>query len=335
MEDGPVSALTLLITVAVHVGLAGMLAGCASFMWLRSAESGWGRNMAQRSGHVLRSAVWLAAMSQLVLLWLDAAAMGDLPLIDAWPAIPTVLGQTQFGRAWLVGFGALIVVAIAAAFSKTIGGLRLARTIAGIGVFACSRSAASHAGANGMLAPAVFVDAGHLVMMGLWSGAVFVGAFGFPAKPVGQDAADRLDCAAWLRMLSTAATWSLVGVASTGLFNAWRGLGTFANLVSTAYGETLLVKLALVGAAVALGGVNRFVVMPRWLAALQTREAPVDQAQRSFVRVLRIEAFMLLGALVAAAFLSASAPPDQDNQRKTSGMSSEARTTCSPSAMPA
>jgi len=252
LEGGSVSALALVITVAIHVGLAGMVAGCASFVWLRRAESGWAQNMAQRSGRVLRSAVWLVAMSQLLLLWLEAAAMGDLPLVDAWSAVPTVLGQTQFGHAWLVGFGALIVVAIAVAFSKTIDRLRLAWTIAGIGVFACSRSAASHAGANGMLAPAVFVDAGHLVLMGLWSGAVFVGAFAFPAKPVGQDAADRLDCAAWLRMLSTAATWSLAGVASTGLFNAWRGLGTFANLVSTAYGETLLVKLALVGAAVAL-----------------------------------------------------------------------------------
>jgi putative copper resistance protein D len=335
LEGGSVSALALVVTVAIHVGLAGMVAGCASFAWLRRAESGWAQNMAQRSGRVLRSAVWLVAMSQLLLLWLEAAAMGDLPLIDAWSAVPTVLGQTQFGHAWLVGLAALIVVVTATAFSETIGGGRLACTIAGICVFACSRSAASHAGVNGMLAPEVFVDASHLLLMGLWSGAVFVAAFAILSKPVGQDAADRLDCAGWVQALSTAATWSLVGVASTGLFNAWRGLGTFANLLSTAYGETLLVKLALVGTAVALGGVNRFVVMRRLLAALKTPEAPADQPRRTFVRVLRIEALMLLGALVAAAVLSASARPDQDSQRKTSGMSSEARTTCSPSAMPA
>ena len=57
-------------------------------------------------------------------------------------------------------------------------------------------------------------------------------------------------------------------------------------------------KLALVAIAVALGGFNRFAVMPS-LPASWPR----------FARVLRVEAVVLLAALVAAAVLANGEPP--------------------------
>jgi hypothetical protein len=53
-----------------------------------------------------------------------------------------------------------------------------------------------------------------------------------------------------------------------------------------------------VAAAIALGGFNRFVVMPSLPAAWPR-----------FARVLRGESVVLLGALAAAAWLAGGAPP--------------------------
>jgi putative copper resistance protein D len=57
-------------------------------------------------------------------------------------------------------------------------------------------------------------------------------------------------------------------------------------------------KLALVAIAVALGGFNRFAVMPS-----------LPRAWPRFVRVLRVEAAVLLAVLVAAALLANGEPP--------------------------
>jgi putative copper resistance protein D len=95
----------------------------------------------------------------------------------------------------------------------------------------------------------------------------------------------------------------------TGIFNAWRGVGSLADLLGSAYGNTLLLKVALVAVAVVLGGLNRFRIMPRLLAALQSPHGPVAPSQQRFVQVLRIEAVILFAALVAAAVLSSSPLP--------------------------
>jgi putative copper resistance protein D len=84
--------------------------------------------------------------------------------------------------------------------------------------------------------------------------------------------------------------------------SAWHGLGgSLAPLdpaTASAWGQVLDVKLALVATAVALGAFNRFVVM---------RSLPGGWPR--FVRILRIEAAVLLLALTAAAWLANGEPP--------------------------
>jgi putative copper resistance protein D len=59
--------------------------------------------------------------------------------------------------------------------------------------------------------------------------------------------------------------------------------------------------------AVMLGGFNRFIVMPPLLSGLRGNNSV--PALRTFTLVLRVEAVLLLGVLVAAAILSATSPP--------------------------
>lgn len=151
----------------------------------------------------------------------------------------------------------------------------------------------------------MLVDWVHLMLICLWVGEVIVsGLLVLAVRPV--DAAGRLDCAAYIGTLSTAATWALAGICATGTFSAWHNLHTPAALVGNPYGTALLVKLALVACAALLGGANRFIVMPQLQAALR---AHADAALARFVLILRVESAVLLAVLIAAALLSSASPP--------------------------
>jgi len=97
----------------------------------------------------------------------------------------------------------------------------------------------------------------------------------------------------------------------TGIYAAWRSLGGFGNLVGNPYGSTLMAKLLLVGAAAMLGGFNRFVVMPPWLARESAGNAAPERFPARFRRILWIEALVLLAVVVLAAWLASTSPPGE------------------------
>ena len=302
------AAWLLADVVALNAGLAVAVGAFASAAWLGRGCSPWAVRAAVPLRTALRAALALTSLASLGALWLQAAMMAETPLTEALPAVATVLSDTHFGRAWLAG-GAGLALALAAAYRPA----RLQSwrcsvlVVLGLGVFAWSRSVVSHAGAHGDATWEVVVDVAHLLLVGLWAGEVFVGAFVLPAS-CGD--ADRVDRARWVAALSSSATLALAGIMATGVFNAWRGSGgSPGQLIGSAYGNALLVKLALVGVAAALGGVNRFFVMPELLEALRGTAVPAEAALRHFVRNLRVEAMVLFAVVIAAAVLGASAPP--------------------------
>jgi putative copper export protein len=111
--------------------------------------------------------------------------------------------------------------------------------------------------------------------------------------------------------MSSTATVALVVVGASGLFKVWRAYEPVASamqFVDSNYGRTLLLKLALVAAAATLGAANRFVVLPRLFAELAEVEGGI-RWRRGLVRVLRIEAAVLLLVLIAAVDMSNTEPP--------------------------
>lgn len=65
------------------------------------------------------------------------------------------------------------------------------------------------------------------------------------------------------RRFSCSSGLALGAVLLAGTYSAWLRLGSFSALTGTAYGETLAVKLLLVGIAIALRAINRFVHVSR------------------------------------------------------------------------
>lgn len=85
-----------------------------------------------------------------------------------------------------------------------------------------------------------------------------------------------------VRRFSTTAAVSLGVLAVSGVALGWQELGSINALTTSTYGQTLLVKLALVAVIVVLAGYNRFLLLP-WLLAddTETDPDPVPDAMAS------------------------------------------------------
>ena len=117
-----------------------------------------------------------------------------------------------------------------------------------------------------------------------------------------------LDPGLWPRLLQRFSPIAGVGVAvlvSAGLYLVWRFVGSWANLVSTAYGIMVLAKLAMLGAALTLARLNLQYVQ-HW--AVGSNHRSVYTMVPPFVEA---ESVLLIVALFTAVTLT-SAPPAID-----------------------
>ena len=93
---------------------------------------------------------------------------------------------------------------------------------------------------------------------------------------------------------------AVAGIAGMAL--TWSILDTPLELVSTAWGRVLLLKLVAVGSAGTMGAYNHFIVIP-WLKGAPGDEGASDRLRR----IVRIEGGMLLAVVAITAVLVGSA----------------------------
>lgn len=167
---------------------------------------------------------------------------------------------TQSGRVWLVRFAyALALALITWWFYRSEANSHRLRWLALLAVpLVASRSLMSHAAAvREGTALALTADAIHLLATALWAGglialwrALFLGRKRWP-QPISWTA-DLVD------RFSSRALVAVACIMATGLYQSWIHVGSFATLVNTDYGKTLLLKLALFSTMFALGALNFF-----------------------------------------------------------------------------
>jgi mono/diheme cytochrome c family protein/uncharacterized membrane protein len=119
----------------------------------------------------------------------------------------------------------------------------------------------------------------------------------------------------WLRTVvnfSTAAAAAVGVLILTGSYLSFLHIGSWTALIGTAYGRTLLLKLALAGVALLIGGYNLMVIKPRLDRVIERPESG-PQVQRRFRRTVLIEATAGLLVLAAAGALTAL-PRSKDPQ---------------------
>lgn len=299
------------VTALLNLSLAVLVGASAAVLWLRSRQSPWAAALQARLRRTLLAGSGAAIATYVAILWVEAASMAEVPLSEALPAVKSVISATHFGLAWMIGAVALLLAGAASAAPlrlQTTPAVSALRVLA-IGVLLYSRSMVSHAGAAGDFTWAVAVDWVHLVLISIWVGEVIVAGLITLRHAPDSAPGSRSDCVAYVEALSRSATVALVGIFATGAISAWRVLERPENLFGNPYGDVLAIKLGLVFCAAALGGFNRFIVMPAVLASLTRSSQSAPDASKRFARILHIEAIVLIAVLLAAAVLTSTSPP--------------------------
>ncbi|CDG83809.1 copper resistance D family protein [Janthinobacterium agaricidamnosum] len=293
-----VSLLQAASAFLLNLGFAWLLGSWCARYWIQS--NGGSRGDVEP---VLRKldlcAAGLGAAGSAAAMLAATEVMGGVGLREACPMLWMMISSTDYGHAGCVTTAAMIILFII----RWSGGATRASDMAvalALLAFAVTRASMGHAGEEGFWSMPLLAEAVHFSAIGLWSGAVLVSAW-FALNDTriaafGIGAADR-----YLDLMSQAALAAVAGIAVTGMYSAWHRVGTADHLLHTVYGMTLLAKAALVLAALLLGGYNKFIGLPA---------ASRSQRGLRLVRTaLRIESFLLLGAVLAASILISQQPP--------------------------
>jgi copper transport protein len=280
-------------------------------------------------------AVWSAGMGVFVLAqvgWAtaQAEAIAGVPVPQAFDLaiVRIVLFGSRFAALWwarlLLGLG-LGGILLYHARHESRGRpqeslLRLAALIGAVLIGTTSLS--SHASAA-RAAPvlATIIDAVHLASAAVWLGGLFQLTLWLPSTL----SSDNEYRARLLRLLvprfSSVALLSVALLVTTGVFSAWEQVATIAALVSTAYGQTLILKFTLLIPLLGIAAVNLLVVRPH-----VTRDVPseADHLPRRFQKLVAAEATIGIGVLLVVALLASSQPPGQQSLPGSTGATRQA-----------
>jgi copper transport protein len=223
---------------------------------------------ARRVGQMALPAYFLAAGVRLYAEWeLMRTMTGDAGAIAQ---LRQIVAGTTWGWGWTLGVAGALVV---------LGGWRLAAsrragstTLAAIGgmAMAVSPALSGHAAAASPLALNVALDASHVLMAGFWIGSLFIMLVaGVPALLRGPDGTADVAIAALVNSFHPVALVAAPFVVLSGAGSAWLRLGAPANILGSAYGQILLIKVMLV-LCVAVLGVHNSARARRRLGAPET-----------------------------------------------------------------
>jgi len=248
----------------VHFAAAALLFGAPLFRLAiarEEAPGGPGWEIVASVAALLSGLGWFAGV---------AATMAGSFVDAATPDIlQAVTFDTRFGHLWI---GRLIV--LVAIFAIQLGGrpsrLRDGALVLLAAGFAASLVGVGHGMTGAGHGPIVarvhmIADMVHLLCAAAWIGGLFCLAPLLHEVVIGRTATEAARRA--LRRFSTMGYWAVALVLITGCVNALVMVPRPGSLISSEYGELLLLKLAFVALLVAIAIVNRVVLTPPIMAA--------------------------------------------------------------------
>ena len=220
---------------------------------------------AVRVNRLRRTSIFCAALLGLVSAiawgWFAIAGMTGAMMAAADPEnLLTVMRETSFGQVWVarIALGVVFLALITGRSSEHwttafLAGLLLA-SLALVGHTQTSDGA--------LWVGHVSADGAHLLAAGAWLGGLL--ALGYVVmlarrSPSAENIAHAVAALVSFSGMGYAAVAVLIG---SGLVNAWVLVGPPARLLTTPYGQLLLVKVCLLAGMLALAAQNRFRLVP-------------------------------------------------------------------------
>ncbi|MGC0415441.1 copper resistance protein CopC [Embleya sp. AB8] len=277
---------------------------------------------------LLLSAAWggllVSSLAVLMLHGPNASGLGPSSAFDAdvlRATLDTKLGKAIAARVLLLGAaGALLGWLIAAlAHAST----RTRRIVAGGWAALCAAIAvtwpiANHASVGRQVDLAMAADTLHLLAMSTWLGglALVVTLIVRPGEPAPEAGLD----VPTVRIFSRVAFGSVCVLVATGLYAAWRQVGSFAALFDTTFGLLLVFKVDLVLLMLAGAWVSRRWLMRQLAVAAAGRKGGLGKGTGPKWGVLRkavaIEAALAIAVLGVTTVLTDTEPGRTAHERK-------------------
>lgn len=247
----------------------------------------------------LGAGLWLG-VGVLALLDQARAAAAAAPELSTAAALAVLLGS-RTGALWLARSLLLVAILVLAARlpAAAAGPARpwwVAFGLAGAALLTISLGSHAAARTSGALKAAT-IDWLHLVGMALWLGGLVPLAYAIRRSRRDSDWAPPLS--RLVPRFSDLALLSIVLLAVTGLMAYRDQIGDLDLLRRTTYGRALAIKLALLGALVLLGALNRLVL---------TRHPDRPGVARAFQATVAAELALGAALLVAVGVMTAVAP---------------------------
>jgi copper transport protein len=313
---GPTGAPAWLVTVSRWVPLVGLALLVAAWpVWLlvlRTAISpAWqaGPALVRRVRRLVLVGIAVSLGGDLLALVVQADNVRDGSSLAH--ALRTTLFDSRYGRLWVARV-ALVLVYAAVLAGCAWWWPRRRKAMAALALVVAAAlplpfSLISHASAQQTgRTVAIAVDWFHLLGAAVWAGGLLalVGAL-LPTLRDLTPAGRRVVLARGVPRFSAVAltAWGVVG--ATGLYNAWLQVGNLTGLFHTAYGHTLIAKLALLVPILVLAAFNLLVVGRRLKAG-----AAGDGAVwvRRFAVAVGAEAVLVVLVLLVVGRLTSQAP---------------------------
>ncbi|MGH2988629.1 MAG: copper resistance CopC/CopD family protein, partial [Solirubrobacterales bacterium] len=243
--------------------------------------------------------------------WLALGAAVGVALAEASDASGTLSAQalSDFllsNGAGLARVGTVVAIAIAVLLARS---MRVAAAVA-VALAFLTIALSGHANSAEQRSLAVVTDWVHLVAAATWIGGIAQIALAWLPAIRSLDGESRLAVIdSVLSRFGRVALAAFLVVATTGLTNALIQLGHVPALWETPYGRVLTVKIVLVGLIALASYGHALRLRPRLVAA---NPHPPQRAERRHWRLLGLQPWLGLGAIVAVAALVAfPLPPSQ------------------------
>ena len=294
----------LVLFRAVHIAATVLACGSVVFMILiaepafhaKHSPAGGLSTLRRQFNVVIWSALIVSALAEAGwLVWLSADIYGTPVLaVSLHGGVWTVLTETRFGQVTIARLALAAVLAALMVWPAT----RLLQIVVAAGLIGLL-AFVGHAGATPGTAGVIHLvsDIVHLCAAAGWLGALpgLVVVLGRarrddPWKTIASEATQRF---------SRLGTICVVLLLATGIINSWSLLNGPRDLITTNYGELLLLKIGLFLAMVLIAAMNRFYLTPR---------LPAAGALRALRRNSIAETALGLGVLAIVGLLGTLSP---------------------------
>jgi len=269
----------------------------------------------------LSIAFWIAAAAALVAVPVYVVlATADFALRSAFDlgALTPLLRASAFGRGFLDLELCIALFALTAGVALYVDRPRretrsVAELLALVGATMAAGAsllipgAAGHAAQTAPRALALLLDGTHLAAGALWLGGLLGLLVVWQTLPSSLRMAG---LSVVVPRFSNVAFVSVLALLASGIGASILHLPTISSLWTTSYGQAIVVKSVLLGAAMLLGAVNLLVTRPRLIAA-ERDPSLASQAAGLLRRLVGIEVVIVAAALFAASILSSIAPPSK------------------------